>query len=292
MNEIFASLRDVRPTLLNRLLSQSLLPQSHTPLSTPVPYICIILTSGAFMLMATLLWMFGGYHAAFHTLNDLGALLPDTLWSAMTLLGDTQVAFAVLLFVLFRFPQLLPATLIAAIPATLISHGLKHATDLDRPAAVLPPESYHLIGSMIKHGSFPSGHSTTAGVIAALFIVIARSRAQRSLAITAFALVTVSRVMVGAHWPIDVLVGGAIGLICGLAGYELATQYRCCRTAKSQWLAMLLPFYAVLAMPFHDGGYPLGHGLILLLVLIGALQYLKQLQRPASGASVSNAFGF
>lgn len=291
MIEIPLPLRLALSSRLRRILRQHLLPAEHVALATPAPYTCIVLTACGFALLAALFWEFGGYHSGFLTLNTLGRLFPDSLWSSLTLLGDTQVAFALLLFVLFRYPQLLPATLIAAIPATLISHGLKQVFSMARPAAVLPPDSYHLIGSTLKHGSFPSGHSTTAGVIAALFIIIARNRVQRGLLIALLTLVIFSRVMVAAHWPIDVLIGAAIGLICGLAGYELAVQYRCCRAAGSQWLAMLLPFYAVLTLPFHDGGYPLGHGAILVLALIASARYLQQLQQARPPMQTANLFG-
>lgn len=280
MIEMFTRIRylPLAEQLASLLSRHPLLPE-HSDTQTPTPYICIALIAAAFVFVALLLWSIGGYHSGFITLNALGAPFPDTLWSALTLLGDTQVAFAVLLFVVYRYPQLLPATLIAAIPATLISHGLKHAAALERPAAILPAESYHLIGSMIKHGSFPSGHSTTAGVIAAMFIIVAKNRNQRSLLIALLTLVIVSRVMVAAHWPIDVLIGGALGLLCGLVGHEIAVQHRLCHASSSQWFALLLPFYAVLTMPFHDGGYPLGHGVILTLVLIATVHYLRERQR-------------
>jgi len=66
-----------------------------------------------------------------------------------------------------------------------------------------------------EHSSFPSGHAATAWALAcALTLLFPR---QRVLWIGAAALVAASRVIVGAHYPGDVLAGAWFGVLITLA---------------------------------------------------------------------------
>ncbi|MBI4536462.1 MAG: phosphatase PAP2 family protein [candidate division NC10 bacterium] len=68
------------------------------------------------------------------------------------------------------------------------------------------------------YSSFPSGHATTA-FAAAAFLALWRPR----LAIPAFllaALVALSRVYLGAHFPSDVLAGALLGTSAAMAGWR------------------------------------------------------------------------
>ena len=65
------------------------------------------------------------------------------------------------------------------------------------------------------HNSFPSGHASTAGAVAcALTLLYPRWRA---LWIGAAVLVAASRVIVGAHFPGDVIAGAWFGVVISLA---------------------------------------------------------------------------
>jgi len=66
-----------------------------------------------------------------------------------------------------------------------------------------------------EHNSFPSGHATTAWALAcALTLLYPRWRV---LWVGAAALVAASRVIVGAHYPGDVLAGAWFGVVVSLA---------------------------------------------------------------------------
>ena len=143
-----------------------------------------------------------GYHAAFHGVNDLAPTLPRWLWQGLTMLGDERTAIALALLLARRHPQALYAILVAALLATLMNRGIKLGADQLRPPAVLPAESFNLLGPANKRLSFPSGHTVTAFV---LFGVMAyHFRRWRFPLLGMAALAGLSRVMVGVHWPIDV----------------------------------------------------------------------------------------
>src|SRR5207237_7851239 len=96
----------------------------------------------------------------------------------------------------------------------------KHAWVLPRPLAVLPADAVHVIGLRLRAGSMPSGH---AAMLAALACALAREAwlRRRSLVPPILLLGTlgcIARVAVGVHWPSDVLVGAAIGVLSVVAG--------------------------------------------------------------------------
>jgi len=129
-----------------------------------------------------------------------------------------------LILILLAFwskPQLLRAALIAGLIATLISLSLTSFIALARPPAFLDPASFHLIGDRLTEGSFPSSHAM--GVFAVLGSVAFYFK-NGLLSFFIFILssfVGLSYIMLGIHWPIDVLIGAALGWVCAWLGVYL-----------------------------------------------------------------------
>ena len=75
-------------------------------------------------------------------------------------------------------------------------------------------------------------------------------------------LVGLSRVMVGAHWPSDVLGGGALGWLLGQASLELARRapWGCTRAVQAL-LACLFAVPAIWILAGYDTAYPAGQTL-------------------------------
>lgn len=181
------------------------------------------------MSLAVLLAVTDTNITAFRTLQALSIQLPNDLWRLITWLGDTQLCLALLALVaLPRHPRWLMAMIWAALPATLFVHGIKASLPAARPLGVLGADSVHVIGAALHHGSFPSGHTATA-FVAAGCLVLSVPLARRWLwalpAIGLAALVGLSRVAVGAHWPVDVLAGAAGGWACAALGVWAANRW-------------------------------------------------------------------
>ena len=113
---------------------------------------------------------------------------------------------------LTRRPRALYATALAVLLAEVSSGLLKELVERDRPFVVEPlPEP---IAREPASYSFPSGHATVS--FAAATVVAAWLP---RLAIPAYALAAAiawSRVVVGVHYPLDVLAGAALGVGIGL----------------------------------------------------------------------------
>lgn len=179
------------------------------------------------MSLAVLLAISDRNIVAFRTLQAWSIEVPDDAWRLITWLGDTQLALALLAVVaLPRHPRCLMAMVWAALPATVFVHGIKASLPAARPLGVLGADNVHVIGTALHHGSFPSGHTATAFVAAGCLVLslpLARRWIWALPALSLAALVGLSRVAVGAHWPVDVLVGAAGGWACAALGV-LATR--------------------------------------------------------------------
>lgn len=177
------------------------------------------------LVIAGLLAAAAGPQAGFRGLNDAATLLPPRFWSVLTACGDTAVALAALLLVLPRHLQLAWVALLSILLGLAATYGPKLLMPLPRPAMVLDPASLHTIGHLPDTATFPSGHSVTAGTLAAVFMLITRAPWQRACLIAGALAIALARVAVGVHWPVDVLVGLAAGFFCTLIAVGLAERW-------------------------------------------------------------------
>ena len=113
------------------------------------------------------------------------------------------------------------SVIVIAITDLVVSSLLKPLIDRPRPCHALT--GIHLLVNCGAGLSMPSSHAANA-FGQALFWGMAARRCRWQLLIFAF-LVAISRVFVGVHYPVDVLVGSVVGVVVGAATYLLATQY-------------------------------------------------------------------
>jgi membrane-associated phospholipid phosphatase len=186
--------------------------------------------------------------ALFLTINGFTPHLPAFLLLNLSFCGSTLAAMALLSPWTSARPRLLWALLFAALPATLFSRGLKLLLERPRPAGVLSPDLAHFVGPIYKVLSFPSGHSTTAFVVAAVFCAHVERRGLRIAALGLAAGIALSRVLLGAHWPADVIAGAAGGWLCGWLGVILSRRIAWTADPSGQWGAAAVLLAAAVGM--------------------------------------------
>lgn len=121
-----------------------------------------------------------------------------------------------------RWPQVPAAVLLAILFGGLLVQTLKTLVGAPRPLAVLGTGVVQVVGLPLVSRSMPSGHSAmSAGLLAMAWLAWPAAR-HRAAARAGAAVVTVlalacmlSRCVVGAHWPSDLLAGAGLGLFAG-----------------------------------------------------------------------------
>lgn len=188
-------------------------------------------------------------HALFLAVNRLSGYTGDALWADVTVFGNGFIIVGLTLPLIGRRPEMILPVLVAAVLTALTVNGLKDYFHAPRPPAVLPAGLFHLIGPELTSASFPSGHTATAFVFAGI-VSLTFDRLWITLAVvTLGTAVGVSRIVVGVHWPADVLAGAALGWACAVAACALAARWRRRAADPRVQLWLSVPLYlAALAL--------------------------------------------
>ena len=140
--------------------------------------------------------------------------LPGQFWLFVTQWGDAGQCLLLMLVFFARDGGKLALVLKTWLLGIPVSVVLKHTLNIPRPLNVLDAQWLQAIGQppLLGH-SMPSGHSMAAGSAAALLFLFMRSDRPRLVwvGLVLCALVALSRVSVGAHWPADVVTGFGLG---------------------------------------------------------------------------------
>ena len=146
----------------------------------------------------------------FRRFNDAPDLLSPVLWPLM------QTGSLAAVFVAAEATRRLRGrneALTVAVAGTAVWGGVKMIKPLvgrGRPAAHLDDVNVH--GQQQRGLGYPSGH---AAVSLTLALLTTRSGGARSVAVAVAAITGASRMYVGAHLPLDVVGGLAIGTLVG-----------------------------------------------------------------------------
>lgn len=223
------------------------------------------------------IWQLELNQTLFLFLNALGrSEIGGQFWVNATLLGDTLVAFTLLgLFAQRRF-DIVWALLLSALFTTAWVHGLKNLLEVLRPLAVLGADTVHVLGIPLHKHSFPSGHTATAFTLAGIICLQRVPPVFAACALLLAILAGLSRAVVGAHWPLDILAGAFGGWLCAGIGVLLAQRWPTPQKAvvRSGIILVLLICALSLLGGLHDSGYPQTRPL---QILIGGLATLSLL---------------
>ncbi len=242
--------------------------------SLPVAALLFIVSLALWQTPLNVVWFQDG--------QKLAAVLPDPLWAGFTILGSGAGAYALMTPALvLGQPRWLAAAFLTLPIGGIATRLPKIFLESARPAGTLGVDPLHVIGEVLRHSSFPSGHSLTAFAFAALIIFLSRRAWLTAIVALPLAiLIAFSRIAVGAHWPADVLAGAGLGWLCGALGAWLAIRWQGWNTTIGiRILACILVGNAIYLF-FGDLGYPQVRWLQYLLGVIALLCSLSALLKP------------
>ena len=142
----------------------------------------------------------------------------DRVMGLATQMGSIGTALvSALLFFVGNHRRLAVETILGTITLWLTVEAIKALTDRARPFLVL--EGTRIIGWRERGRSFPSGHTAQAFFLVSLMGLRFQLGLARTVALYALAaLVGITRIYVGAHYPRDVIGGVMLGSVwAGLA---------------------------------------------------------------------------
>jgi undecaprenyl-diphosphatase len=147
----------------------------------------------------------------FRAINDLPNFLYRPLWPFQQLGALAVGPVVALVAALFRRFRLAIAVLIATVGKLALERVVKAMVTRQRPGTSVGGD-VHLRGDVTATGeSFVSGHAVLIAAIAGLVTLYLPGR-WKIVPWVVVALVMVTRVYVGAHNPLDVVCGAALGL--------------------------------------------------------------------------------
>lgn len=129
--------------------------------------------------------------------------------------GEFIFTVAIILIILARKSEKRPAGLLLLAGLTIDYYAVYFLKDwIARPRPFMTLADAHLIGAAEKSYSFPSGHAAVAFMAA---VILSKYFKRPVVFFGLAALVAVSRVYVGVHYPTDALSGAALGSLIGYA---------------------------------------------------------------------------
>jgi len=157
----------------------------------------------------------------FEKINNLASVYKILDWIGIFFADYLlYIVIAVILIILFlKRSRLVAISIVISlfISRIVMTEPLKMIFHRARPYVVLG-NVRKLVAENNDYGSLPSGHAAIFFAIAAAVFYF-----NRKLGIFAFviaALVGISRIYVGVHWPIDIVVGAILGIVSGIITYK------------------------------------------------------------------------
>ena len=124
------------------------------------------------------------------------------------------------IFNLGKFYNLAKLCAISLLITTAIVFCLKVGFSQPRPYLVL--DNVNVLTHSIDPNSFPSGHTSSTFSIVTVLVIKSKEYFEKyklikCILIIFAILIAISRIYVGLHYPFDVMVGGLVGMVVGVA---------------------------------------------------------------------------
>ncbi|MEM2214649.1 MAG: phosphatase PAP2 family protein [Candidatus Nezhaarchaeales archaeon] len=140
------------------------------------------------------------------------------LWTVWTRLGDEEFYIATVVVLYFLLPQVQQGLVLvlAVLLSSSLNIVLKYIFNMPRP----PDPLIEVSGP-----SFPSGHAQVSSSFWSALSFIAMNKLITAISAIMVVGISISRVLLRAHYDIDVISGALVGLVIGYTSYYSLTYY-------------------------------------------------------------------
>lgn len=157
-----------------------------------------------------------GESAAFRVINGLPNVLYWGIWPFMQFGVFVTIPILIVVALVMRRARLAAAMAIGGIGVYLLAKVAKGWVGRGRPGALLADVTEGRETFASGSLGYPSGHAAVAGALTVILIPYLPAR-WRWLPLVLIAIVFVGRMYVGAHLPLDLIGGAALGVAAGCA---------------------------------------------------------------------------
>jgi membrane-associated phospholipid phosphatase len=116
------------------------------------------------------------------------------------------------------------AAVVSVLLAEIMAQVLKRVASESRPLAAMPNLDTHGYPRDPAGNAYPSAHTALVVALACALWPWLRP-SQKVVAVALMVLIPLNRVYIGAHWPIDLVGGAAVGLLAATITWLIATRW-------------------------------------------------------------------
>lgn len=183
-----------------------------------------------FFLLLTLLFFFAGALVlavqskgeTFVYINQFHTVVADFFFTYFTHVGDGVFVVIIAVVLFFYKRKYTYCILMAYAISSIVAQILKKITDLPRPKMYLNQvhNLHWVLGEDTNlYNSFPSGHTTSAFMLATILAFLAKDKRVSVVYFFLAVLVGYSRVYLGQHFFMDAYFGALIGTLSSILTY-------------------------------------------------------------------------
>ena len=169
------------------------------------------------------------------TIQSISNLFFDVLFQIFTMFGEELILMSIITTIYWAYDKKFGEYIAySSLTSLLFNNALKDIFKMKRP---IGEEGIRTLRAETATGySFPSGHSQGAASFYGSIAIYFKKRIIYILATIIIFLVGISRLYLGVHYPKDVLVGIALGLLISIISYKLF------RTVNNRNLLYIITF--------------------------------------------------
>lgn len=193
----------------------------------------------------------------------------DVFFAIITAFGEEMILFIVLPIFYWAINKEVAQLIAVAGFASLTLNGvMKDSFKVDRPMNVSETIRYVEIDNFfvdtvsLKNSSysFPSGHAQTISTLMFSFSCYYKSKKLWTASIVLVLLVMLSRMYLGVHWPLDVVVGAVLGLVISIICYKIFIKMSVNKRINMYVIVALISVFALIFASKADTFKAIGAG--------------------------------